>query len=46
LGKGAYRSVNLWSVIGLALGILGPEERVDFGPDLIDVNLPDWAKEE
>lgn len=45
-GKGAYRSVNLWSVIGLALGILGPEERVDFGPDLIDVNLPHWAKEE
>ncbi len=44
-GHGAYRSVNLWSMIGLAMGILGPEERVDFGPDLIDVNLPEWANE-
>ncbi|HIJ54971.1 MAG TPA: (Fe-S)-binding protein [Deltaproteobacteria bacterium] len=38
--KGSYRSVNLWSVIALALGVLGENERVDFGPDLIDINLP------
>jgi Fe-S oxidoreductase len=40
LAGGAYRSVNLWSIIGLAMGILGPDERVDFGPDLREVNLP------
>jgi len=38
---GGYRVAHLWSLICLALGILGPDERKYLGPELQDVNLPE-----
>ncbi|MBU2513191.1 (Fe-S)-binding protein [bacterium] len=38
--KGGYHTVNLWTMIALALGVLGKDERVDLGPDLLDFNVP------
>jgi len=37
---GAYRTLHLWTLIALSLGILAENERAYLGPDLIDVNLP------
>ena len=39
-GDGKYRSVHLWTIIALSLGILAETERTYLGPDLVDVNLP------
>ncbi|PIE07316.1 MAG: oxidoreductase [Rhodobacterales bacterium] len=38
---GAYHVTHLWTLICLALGILGPEERKYLGPELQNVNLPE-----
>jgi Fe-S oxidoreductase len=38
---GAYRSVHLWTIIALSLGVLGENEREYLGDDLKEVNLPD-----
>ena len=37
--KGPYHTVHLWTIICLALGILGENERVYLGPDLAEVGL-------
>ena len=37
---GDYRVVHFWTLICLALGILGADERKYLGPDLQDVGLP------
>ena len=37
---GHYRTLHLWTLIALSLGILAETERVYLGPDLMDVNLP------
>lgn len=37
---GKYRSVHLWTVIALSLGILAENERIYLGEDLAEVNLP------
>ncbi|MCG8470917.1 MAG: oxidoreductase, partial [Desulfobacterales bacterium] len=34
-----YHTVHLWTLIALAMGVLGPEERVYLGPDLAKVGL-------
>ncbi|MBU3947400.1 MAG: 4Fe-4S dicluster domain-containing protein [Proteobacteria bacterium] len=39
-GKGKYRTLHLWTIIALSLGILGENERAYLGEDLVDVNLP------
>ncbi len=41
-GQGAYRTVHLWTIIALSLGILGENERAYLGPDLVEVNLPGY----
>ena len=38
---GAYRSVHLWTIIALALGVLGENEREYLGDDLKEVNMPE-----
>jgi Fe-S oxidoreductase len=38
--NGRYKSLHLWTLIALSLGILAENERAYLGPDLIDVNLP------
>ncbi|RJP95306.1 MAG: (Fe-S)-binding protein [Desulfobacteraceae bacterium] len=38
---GAYRTVHLWTIIALSLGILGENEREYLGDDLKEVNMPD-----
>jgi Fe-S oxidoreductase len=35
----AYHTVHLWTVLCLAMGVLGENERVYLGPDLADVGL-------
>ncbi len=41
-GKGAYRTVHLWTIIALSLGILAESERTYLGSDLVEVNLPGY----
>ncbi len=41
-GGGAYRTVHLWTIIALSLGILAETERTYLGPDLVAVNLPGY----
>ncbi len=41
--RGEYRVTHLWTLICLALGILGPDERKYLGPELQDVNLPEGS---
>ena len=36
----AYRTVHLWTIIALSLGILAANERIYLGPELQEVNLP------
>ena len=38
---GGYRSVHLWTIIALALGVLGENEREYLGDDLKEVNMPE-----
>ena len=40
-GKGAYKAVHLWTILALALGVLGENEREYLGDDLAEVNLPE-----
>jgi Fe-S oxidoreductase len=35
-----YRTLHLWTLICLSLGILAENERLYLGPDLLEVNLP------
>ncbi len=37
-----YKSLHLWTLIALSLGILAENERVYLGPDLAEVNLPGY----
>jgi Fe-S oxidoreductase len=39
---GRYRSVHLWTIIALSLGILAESERAYLGDDLKEVNLPGY----
>ncbi len=41
-GEGAYRTVHLWTLIALSLGVLAENERAYLGPDLVDVSLPGY----
>jgi Fe-S oxidoreductase len=43
---GGYQVVHLWTMICLALGVLGPNERAYLGDDLRDVNVfhPETSK--
>jgi Fe-S oxidoreductase len=36
--QGNYHTVHLWTIMCLAMGILGENERAYLGPDLVDVN--------
>lgn len=36
--EGKYQTIHLWTIMCLALGILGENERAYLGPDLVDVN--------
>ena len=36
--QGKYHTVHIWTLMGLAMGILGENERAYLGPDLADVN--------
>ncbi len=36
--NGSYHTLHLWTIICLAMGILGENERTYLGPDLADVN--------
>jgi Fe-S oxidoreductase len=38
--KGGYYVSNLWTILALSLGVLGPNERVDLCDQLVDVWLP------
>lgn len=38
---GNYGVVHMWSLICLAMGVLGENERAYLGPDLAEVNLPE-----
>lgn len=38
---GGYRSIHLWTLIALSLGVLGENEREYLGDDLKEVNLPE-----
>ena len=38
---GGYLAVHLWTIIALALGVLGENEREYLGDDLKDVNMPE-----
>jgi len=37
--EGGYHTVHLWTIICLALGCLGENERANLGPDLAEVGL-------
>jgi len=37
--KGNYHTVHLWTIICLAMGVLGEDERVYLGPDLAEFGL-------
>ena len=39
---GGFQTVHLWTILCLAMGILGENERTYLGPDLAEVNMPDW----
>ena len=39
--EGGYGVIHLWTLIGLALGVLADTERAYLGPDLLEVNLPE-----
>jgi len=43
---GNYHVVHLWSLICLSLGILAPNERTYLGPELQEVNLPEYIEPE
>ncbi|CAN2040542.1 (Fe-S)-binding protein [Candidatus Magnetomoraceae bacterium gMMP-15] len=43
---GGYQVVHLWTLIGLSLGILGPNEREYLGDDLKEVNVLDVKEQE
>ncbi|MFH0725020.1 MAG: (Fe-S)-binding protein [Pseudomonadota bacterium] len=38
-----YRTLHLWTIIALSLGILAENERIYLGLDLVDVNLPETS---
>ena len=39
--KGHYHTVHLWTLICLAMGVLGPNERTYLGPDLAELMIPE-----
>ena len=39
--EGKYMTVHLWTLIGLSLGILGPNEREYLGDELKGLNMPE-----
>jgi len=43
---GEYPVVHLWTIICLAMGVLGPNEREYLGPDLAEVNMPPVKEED
>ena len=44
--EGHYHTVHLWTLICLAMGILGPNERAYLGEELADVLMPETKEEE
>jgi len=42
LADGKYRTLHLWTLIALSLGILAENERAYLGDDLVEVNLPGY----
>jgi Fe-S oxidoreductase len=44
--EGHYHVVHLWSLIALSLGVLAPNEREYLGPELQEVNLPEYIEPE
>ncbi len=42
--EGHYQVVHLWTIICLANGWLGPNEREYLGDDLKDVNMPEYKE--
>jgi len=38
--------VHLWSLICLSLGVLAPNERAYLGPELQEVNVPEYIEPE
>ena len=43
---GHYHVVHLWSLICLSLGVLAPNERAYLGPELQEVNVPEYIEPE
>lgn len=41
-----YHVVHIWTLICLSLGILAPNERTYLGPELQDVNVPEYIEPE
>ncbi len=39
--NGHFHTVNLWTILALSLGVLGENERIDLGEDLVNVWLPE-----
>lgn len=44
--EGGYHTVHLWTILCLAMGILGPNERAYLGPDLAEVLVPETREAE
>jgi len=44
--EGHYHTVHLWTIICLAMGILGPNERTYIGEDLAELLMPEVKEEE
>lgn len=40
---GGYHTVHAWTILALALGVLGKSERIHLGEELQEVNLPESA---
>lgn len=38
--EGGYHAVHAWTILALALGVLGTSERIHLGEELQEVNLP------
>jgi Fe-S oxidoreductase len=44
--EGHYHTVHLWTLICLAMGVLGPNERTYLGPDLAELMIPETREME
>jgi Fe-S oxidoreductase len=44
--EGHYHTVHLWTLICLAMGVLGPNERTYLGPDLAELLVPETREVE